>query len=234
LGEVRTDTGVAEGYYDPDADEIGLLDDECSGLTRFRASDLSPLPRLPAPFCPGEVHYDSIRHEGIICFAAAVPLARLVLGTGGFVSVAFHDNPFSYRLLGAADVWRYGAAVWGCDFDPAQRVAWSAIANLGVIAVTDYDTGRITQTWLAEPGLRSVAFDANRRRLYMSNFLRGDVIALDANSGRQIRRWFVGRFARYVALARDGNSLLATSNLGVVRIPLPAGTSPPGSKAQLP
>ena len=234
LREVRTGGGTGEGYYDPDADEIGLLADECSGLTRFRASDLSPLPPVPAPFCPGETHYDATRHEGIFCFAPVGPLGPLLLGTGDYLSVAFHGSPFSYRLLGASHVWRYGALVWGCDFDPARRVAWIMIANLGVIAVTDYDTGQVIDTWLAEPGLRSAVFDASRSRLYMSNFLRGDVIAIDVDSGREVGRWFVGRFARYVGLTRDRNSLLATSNLGVVRIPLSAASSAPDSKAQLP
>jgi hypothetical protein len=118
--------------------------------------------------------------------------------------------------------------VWGCDFDPVRRVAWIAIANLGVIAVTDYDTGKVLDTWWAEPGLRSAAFDG--RRLYMSNFLRGDVIAYDVDNGREVGRWFVGRFARYVGLTRDRTALLATSNLGVVRIPL----SSPESEPQLP
>ncbi len=230
IKEVRTDAGTGEGYYDPDADEIALLADECPGLIRFRASDLSPLPTVPAPFCPGEAHYDATRHEGIFCFAPVGPLGPLILGTGDYLSAAFHGSPFSYRLLGASNPLRYGAMVWGCDFDPVRRVAWIAIANLGVIAVTDYDTGAVLDTWWAEPGLRSAAFDARRRRLYFSNFLRGDVIAYDVDSGRAVRRWFVGRFARYVALTRDGTALLATSNLGVVRIALP----PPESEPQLP
>jgi hypothetical protein len=228
--EVRTEAGTGEGYYDPDADEIALLADECSGLIRFRASDLSPLPTVPAPFCPGEAHYDATRHEGIFCFAPVGPLGPLMLGTGDYLSVAFHGNPFSYRFLGASHLLRYGAMVWGCDFDPVRRVAWIAIANLGVIAVTDYDTGKVLETWWAEPGLRSAEFDARRRRLYMSNFLRGDVIAFDVDSGREVGRWFVGRFARYVGLTRDRTALLATSNLGVVRIPLAA----PESEPQLP
>jgi hypothetical protein len=223
LGEAYTDVNTGEGFYDPDADEIGLLADQCSGLTRFRASDLSQQPSEPAPFCPGESHYDPIRHEGIFCFAPG-PLAPLIdVSKAGYLSVAFRGDPFSFRLLGTSPwhVWTYGALVWGCDFDPANRVAWAPIASLPIIAVLDYDSGRILQTWWAEPGTRSVAFDAVRRRLYMSNFLRGDVIGVDVDSGREVDRWFVGRFARYVALARDGHSLLATSNLGVVRIALP-------------
>jgi len=228
--EVHTEGGTGEGYYDPEADEIALLADECSGLTRFRASDLSPLPALPAPFCPGETHYDAKRHEGIFCFAPVGPLGPLLLGTGDYLSVAFHGSPFSPRLLGASHPLRYGAMVWGCEFDPVRRVAWIAIANLGVIAVTDYDTGEVLDTWWAEPGLRSAVFDASRRRLYLSNFLRGDVLAFDVDRGREVGRWFVGRFARYVGLTRDRTALLATSNLGVVRIPLP----PSGSEPQLP
>jgi hypothetical protein len=70
-----------------------------------------------------------------------------------------------------------------------------------------------------------VAFDAARRRLYVANFLRGDVVSFDVDSGRRVQEWFVGRFSRWVALSRDRNSLFATSNLGVVRIAL--GKRPP-------
>jgi hypothetical protein len=230
LGEVETQGSTGEGYYDPDADVIGLLADECTGLTRIRASNLSPLPPTPAPFCPGEAHYDPVRHEGILCFAPG-QLGRLIPGgEEGYLSVAFRGNPFSFRLLGTSSphLWAHGALVWGCDFDPERRVAWVLVANFGLVAVIDYDSGRIVDTWWLEPGLRSAAFDRDRGLLYVTNFLRGDVIAIDVATGGEVRRWFAGRFVRYVVPARDGNSLLVTSNLGVVRIALPP---PPGARA---
>jgi len=237
LGEARTEGSTGEGYYDPDADEVALFADECTGLTRIRASDLTPLPHVHAPFCPGEAHYDPERHEGILCFAPG-PLGPISMGdgTGGYLSVAFHGNPFSYRLLGTAPwgAWAYGALVWGCEFDPVNRVAWALIANLPLIAVLDYDSGRVVGTWWSEPGLRSAAFDAQRHLLYMTNFLRGDVIAINVDSGREVQRWFAGRFVRYVALSRDQRSLWATSNFGVVRIPLPEIVPSQASEAELP
>ena len=221
--EIHTDASTGEGYYDEAADEIGLLEDHCSGLTRIRASDLSSLPQVAAPFCPGEAHYDQATHEGILCFAPG-PLAPLIDGgEAGYLSVAFHGHPFSFRLLGHApwSPWTHAALVWGCDFDPAARVAWVPIASLPFTAVIDYDSGRITDTWWTEPGMRSVVFDPTRQRVYMANFLRGEIVAVDAASGRERQRWFVGRFTRYVTLSRDRQALLATSNLGVLRIPLP-------------
>jgi len=225
VAEVRTPGNGGDGYYDPDADEIGLLDETAAPLTRYRASDFSPLPTLRAPFAPGEIHYNPSRHEGIFCFSSG-PLARALGTPSAYLSAAFSGHPFSYRLLGAASPWAYAAAVWGCDFDPDKRVAWIAIASLPVIAVVDYDTGRVIDTWWAEAGLRSAVFDAARRRLYVCNFLRGDVIAFDVDSGRKLQEWFVGRFTRYVGISRDRNALFATSNLGVVRIPLAPELAP--------
>jgi len=46
------------------------------------------------------------------------------------------------------------------------------------------------------------------------------VLAFDERSERIVDRWFVGRFSRWVMLTRDGNALLATGNLGIVRTPL--------------
>jgi hypothetical protein len=45
-------------------------------------------------------------------------------------------------------------------------------------------------------------------------------VAFDELSGREVGRWFVGRFSRWVRLTPDRSALLATGNLGIVRIPL--------------
>ncbi len=223
VDEVQTDGNTGSGYYDAHAGEIGLLADECSGLRRYRASDLAPLEPVDAPFCPGETHYEASHSEGIFCFAPG-PLGPIQYEAYGFLSVAFRGNPFSHRLLGAspADWWSYAALVWACEFDPEQRVAWVATANLGLIAVVDYDNGKVMDTWWSEPGLRSAEFDSERRLLYVTNFLRGDVIAIDIDDGRLRQRWFVGRFARFVALSRDRRALWAPSSLGIARIDLTA------------
>jgi hypothetical protein len=68
--------------------------------------------------------------------------------------------------------------------------------------------------------MRSVAYDRARRRVYFTDFLRGNVVALDEPSGGIVGRWFVGRFSRWVQLTHDGRALLATSNLGIIRISL--------------
>jgi hypothetical protein len=44
------------------------------------------------------------------------------------------------------------------------------------------------------------------------------VVAFDERSERVVHRWFVGRFPRWVQPTHDGQALLATSNLGIVRI----------------
>ncbi|MEO8601510.1 MAG: hypothetical protein ABI629_02930 [bacterium] len=92
----------------------------------------------------------------------------------------------------------------------------------------DYDSGAILRRAFVGFGLRSVAYDAPRHRIYAGFFLGGDVIAIDVDSGAVVDRWFAGRMVRQVSMSRDRNSLLASSNLGIVRIPLPpiAAASP--------
>jgi len=220
--------GTGSAFYDPSTGEIGLLADECTQLSRLRADDLSPLEPAPAPFCPGEIHYDAAHGEGIFCFAPG-PLGPKVNDVGRpYLSVAFATDPFRYRLLGSGtlDYWTYAALVWGCDFDPESRKAWTAIANLGLIVESDYDDGQVTGAWFAEPGLRSAIYDRERHILYATNFFRGEVVAYDAATGEERGRWFVGRFARYVAFDRNSDFLLATSNLGVVRVEIGIPRSP--------
>ena len=62
--------------------------------------------------------------------------------------------------------------------------------------------------------------DRVRRRLYVANFQRGDVTAVDVDTGAQQARWFVGRFPRDLRMARDGKVLLVTSTIGLLRIRL--------------
>ena len=50
--------------------------------------------------------------------------------------------------------------------------------------------------------------------------LTGEVLELEASSGRRLRTWFAGRFIRQVSFARDGASLWVASNLGMVLIRL--------------
>src|SRR5262249_48608307 len=81
-------------------------------------------------------------------------------------------------------------------------------------------------------GIRTVAFDRARRRVYAGVFLSGDVLEIDPDTGAITDRWFAGRFIRYVTVARDGAALLVASNLGIVRIPLPPACDRRGSRRQ--
>jgi DNA-binding beta-propeller fold protein YncE len=107
---------------------------------------------------------------------------------------------------------------WGCDWDPATRKVYTTIPNLGLLDRIDYDTGQVEKRWIIGPGMRSVAYDQVRHRVYFTDFLRGYVLAFDEQSERIVDRWFVGRFSRWVRLTRDGHALLATGNLGIVLI----------------
>lgn len=232
LAEARVEGKVGGAMYlDDEHDSIGLFDDEGLYVYRLRASDLSPIDRLPAPFTPDHAHYDQRLHQGIIC-AGGDPLHTI--DGQSFLAVAFGGAPPSFRPLAPSS--RYPSSwlggTWGCDWDPSTRRAYVAVAPHGLLEEIDYDTGRIVRWSFVGFGARAVAFDAGRRRIYLAFFLRGDVLAIDADTGAIVDRWFAGRFVRYIALARDQNSLLATSTLGIVRIPLPAvaqETVAPGS-----
>jgi hypothetical protein len=225
LAEVRVPESVGELFYDPRSDIAGLLSDEGEVMRPVRIGDATVLDAVPAPFIPGDTRYDPTRNEGVICFAGG-PLRQL--DGEPFLSVAFRGAPFSARPLGGGrsnpSAWL--SMVWGCDWDPAAGRVYVADASLGLLDVIDYDSGRVLRRIRTELGMRSVALDPERARIYLANFLRGDVIVVDLASGDELGRWFVGRFVRGLTFSRDRGSLLATSNLGVVRIPLDGAARP--------
>jgi hypothetical protein len=219
LAEIRVAESAGELYYDPTADVVGLLTDEGEVIRPVRLADGAVLDPVPAPIIPGDTRYDPARGEGLVCFAAG-PFKRL--NGAPFLSVAFRGYPFVARPLGSPpdNPTAWLSMVWGCDWDPATRQVYVADATLGLLTVLDYDSGRVLRRFPIGFGMRCVAVDPARGLVYIGNFLRGDVVAFDLASGEEVARWFVGRFVRHVTLSRDGQSLWATSTLGVVRIPL--------------
>ncbi|MEO6025364.1 MAG: hypothetical protein ABIR79_00670 [Candidatus Binatia bacterium] len=219
LAEAHLPAGTATLYVDDASNTIGLFADDGIHLSRLRASDLSPLDPVPGPFAADEVHYDQKLREGIICFG--VGPVRTLDGEA-FVAAAFKGAPFVARPLAPSSRYpsSWFAMIWGCDWDPVERRAYVAIANLGLLEVVQYDTGDVLDRTFVAFGMRTLAFDRARRRVYAGVFLSGEVLAIDADTGVVTDHWFAGRFIRYVALGRDGATLLVASNLGIVRIPL--------------
>ncbi|MDX2167128.1 MAG: hypothetical protein SF182_08700, partial [Deltaproteobacteria bacterium] len=216
LARVLVPESSGELFYDPRGDLVGLLTDEGEVMRPVRLSDGAVLDAVPAPIIPGDVRYDAAQREGVICFAAG-PLRSL--DGEPFLSVAFRGDPFAIRPLGGGpSAWL--SMVWGCDWDAHARRVYVADASLGLLDVVDYDSGAVLRRIPIEICIRYVARDPQRGLLYLANFLRGDVVALDVDAGRVVRRWFAGRFVRGIELSRDRQALLVTSNLGVVRIPL--------------
>jgi hypothetical protein len=206
-------------YFDDEKDVMGLCEDEGAVVYRLRPSDLTVLGPLPAPVLSDQMRYDPIRHEGILCGAGS-PLHGI--DGEGFIAAAFTAEPFALRPL--APTSRYPssllAGTWGCDFDPATRRAWIALASNGLLVEVDYDSGDvIRRSWIGL-GIRSVVYDPRRHLVYAGFFLSGDIVAVAPDTGAVVARWPSGRFVRSLTLARDGDALLVTSNLGVVRIPL--------------
>ncbi len=208
------------GFYDPAFDVVYVIGDDATMLTPVRASDL----QAAAPVSLGTIiladigPYDTERHMGLLCGAAG-PVGALFNGGRPYLATKFHARPLGVESMGDS-LLAWFAFSFGCDWDLASGRVFVALPNLAAIADVDFDTGRLSSIARAEVGLRILRFDARRRRLYAGNFLRGYVVELDADSKQELRRWFVGRFARDVRLTRDGRALLVASNLGIVRISL--------------
>jgi hypothetical protein len=208
LAEHWFDQPLGDGFYEPRNATLYMFSDEMDGIYRATLPSFGLLPVLPYHFAPGELHYDRGRGEGVAC--------------GNATGAAIRGAPFTLRYLaaGSSSPLERVSLTWGCDWDESSRKVYSTIPNLGLLDRIDYDTGRVEKRWFVGLGMRSVAYDRARRRVYFNNFLRGEVLAFDERSERITDRWFVGRFSRWVRLTRDGRALLATSNLGIVRIPL--------------
>lgn len=214
-----------ELFYDPRADRLGVFFDDLQGqMMVLDAGDLqAPQGDVEAAFLPGDIPYDPSTGEGMLCFAPN--LISPIEGRAA-VAVAFRGFPFVARPLVSSDryPWAWIALVWGCELDAAGRKAYIGLANLGLLLTVDYDTGGILEADFLGFGLRRTVLDASRRRLYIADFLRGDVITWDLARGVEVDRRFAGRFLRGMRLSRDGGTLWLASSLGVLRMPLAAGT----------
>jgi hypothetical protein len=208
LGEHWFDRPLGDGFYEPRNATLYMFSDEMDAIYRTILPEFAPAPPIPIEFAPGEIRYDPRLGEGVAC--------------GGGIGAAVRGDPFAFRYFREANSSPIEklSMTWGCDWDPPSRTVYATIPNLGLLDRIDYDSGRVEQRWYVGPGLRSVAYDAQRRRVYLGDFLRGYVLAWDEASERVVDRWFVGRFNRWVRLTRDGRALLATGNLGIARIPL--------------
>ncbi len=209
------DKPLGDGFYEPRNQTLYLFSDEMDGVYPVSLPSFAVQAKIPVRFAPGELRYDAQRGEGVAC--------------GSATGAAIRGAPFALRLLaeGSDSPLERISATWGCDWDAETRKVYTTIPNLGLLNRVDYDSGQVDKRWYVGLGMRSVAYDRVRRRVYFSNFLRGEVFALDEESGAIVGRWFVGRFSRWVRLSRDGRALLATSNLGIMRIPLDAAPAAP-------
>jgi hypothetical protein len=208
LGEHWFEEPIGDGFYEPRNSTLYLFSDRRDKIYRARLPSFKPAPALAVAFAPGELHYDPGAGEGVAC--------------GSPTGVALRGEPFRLRYFadGSSSLLDKLSLTWGCDWDQKTRKVFTTIPNLGFLYRIDYDTGRVEKRWWVGLGMRSVAYDRPRKRVYFTNFLRGEVLAFDERSERIVGRWFVGRFSRWVRLTRDGHALLATGNLGIVRIPL--------------
>lgn len=201
---------ASNGYYDPVGDAVTVLSDRATVAVQMRGADHAPLPPFPLLVLPHEVRYDAARAEGLVCSGSPI--------TG--VATVFRVRPFAARQLHAGPFAPLMPFTWGCDWDADHRLVHASLPALGVLVTVDRASDAVVRWSFVGFGVRPVALDARRGRVYLARFLQGDVVALDPATGRATARWFAGRFVRDLRLTPDGGALLAASNLGVVRIAL--------------
>lgn len=218
--EVAMNRTVGVGVYQPAHDTLWLLSDNFTSEWR-RASDFGQLDRGPMSLTALDARFDPAGDEGVVCgfiYTPGPPLATIA---------AFHGSPPVRRdIVSTAVRWPLVVGLpFACEFDLTDRKVYASLINLGIVVKFDYDSGRMEKIFPLGAGVRALAYDPARRRLYVANFPGGDVTAVDVDSGAERARWFVGRFPRDVRLTRDGRALLTTSTVGLLRIGLdhPAG-----------
>jgi hypothetical protein len=216
LRTLEVDEKCGIGWFDPESGVLALYCDEARWVHWVDAATLTETGRSPSPLIPAQLRWDTAGRRGVACFTAG-PL--LPIDGGPYLAAAITAEPPSERPLGST-WWAWLALSWGCDWDRERDEVHVAVATLGLLATIDQRTGDVRRLAWTGFGYRGVSFDARRRRAYLANFLRGDVIAVDVDTGRTVQRWFGGRFAREVLVTADGRHLLVGSNVGLVRIDL--------------
>jgi hypothetical protein len=218
LPTLDLDEKVVSGWFDAPSGTLGVYCDEARWMHVIDARSLVEVERRPSPLLPDAIRWNAAAREGVACFASG-PL--FPLQGKPYAAVAVSATPWQERRLGGG-AWSWLALSWGCDWDRERGDVHAAIPTLGVVATLGFRDGEVKDFTWTGLGYRGVGFDARRRRVYVSNFLRGDLIALDADGGGIVRRWYVGAFVRGLLVAHDSRYLLAASNVGVVRIDLEA------------
>jgi hypothetical protein len=206
--EHRFEGAVADLIFDPKSNMLHAFGDTNDRIVSVKLPEFRRHTDTIAPMFPGQVHYDAERDEGVVC--------------SWMTGAKIRADPLTFRFFCemTPSLWSCLALSWGCDWDPVQRRVYSAVPNLGLLYTVNYDNGNVLRKKWVGFGMRSVTLDPQRQTLYLTDFLGGDIVAIDVRSGEEQRRWFVGRFPRDAYLSRDGSSLFVGTNLGVMRIDL--------------
>jgi len=209
--------------YQPRHDRIWLFGDNFTSEWR-RASDFGFMAEEDIPLSVLDFRYDTATDEGMVCgyVYTSEGLKSVAHQTEVSTITAVHGSPLVHRDIVSSSLRRpfLLGMPFGCEFDPEGRKVYASFINLGVVAKFDYDSGDAEKLFPLAAGVRALAYDRVRRRLYVANFARGDVTAVDVDTGAQQARWFVGRFPRDLRMSRDGNALLVASTIGLLRIRL--------------
>jgi hypothetical protein len=205
--------------YSPRTDSLRVFGDKGEGTVLLKASSLTVVSEAPEPRSGYDnVLYDPAADRGVLCGGDFTSLRG-----AAFLALAFDGaRELAVRPLGPSSRYPFisKTATWGCDWDGAARV-YEPLPALGQLAVLDLETGAIVQRHFVGLGMRATTLDRRRGRLYLADYLRGNVVAFTVEPFREVRRWFVGRFVRDLVLTRDGQGLLVTSNVGLTRLEVP-------------
>ncbi len=104
--------------------------------------------------------------------------------------------------------------------ESSGRAAWIADLGNGLLHRLDVDGWRVTDTVDLGRGIRYLAIDEKRGRVYVGNYLTGDLEVVSTSPPRRSGSAFVGRRMRAMWLSHDGQRLSFSSEVGGVSVEL--------------
>lgn len=119
--------------------------------------------------------------------------------------------------------------VMGLSMDDHAGLLYAAVPVRAKVAALDPDTLNREFFIDTEFSCRNLVLDRKRRLLYAGGWITGTLDVLDLGTRRSVKKVFLGRRLRGIALSADGRTLFAVSQCGLTRTDLEAaleGTQP--------
>jgi DNA-binding beta-propeller fold protein YncE len=93
----------------------------------------------------------------------------------------------------------------GFDISPDKKELWTAVASNGKIAVIDLDQQKVATAFDAGvEGANRLKFTPDGKRVLVSSIETGDLVILDANTHKEIKRLNLGKGCAGILITPDG------------------------------